>query len=68
MATWTEDPRTSVTLAWERHEEGSARVVYREMFQTETEPKIQAAEQSEPARGTSRPFADEPTAREFAED
>lgn len=26
MATWTEDPRTTVTLAWERHEGGSARV------------------------------------------
>ena len=30
MATWTEDPRTTVTLAWERHEEGTARVEYRE--------------------------------------
>ena len=28
MATWTEDPRTTVTLAWERHEAGSARVEY----------------------------------------
>ncbi len=28
MATWTEDPRTSVTLAWERHEEGTAQVSY----------------------------------------
>ncbi|MGD9613745.1 MAG: metallophosphoesterase, partial [Kiritimatiellia bacterium] len=26
MATWTEDPRTSVTLAWERHAEGIGRV------------------------------------------
>lgn len=30
MATWTEDPRTSVTLAWERHEAGTAQVVYSE--------------------------------------
>ena len=26
MATWTEDPRTTVTLAWERHAEGIGRV------------------------------------------
>jgi acid phosphatase type 7 len=26
MATWTEDPRTTVTLAWERHEAGTAQV------------------------------------------
>ena len=30
MATWTEDPRTTVTLAWERHEEGIGRVDYME--------------------------------------
>ncbi len=30
MATWTEDPRTSVTLAWERHAEGIGRVDCRE--------------------------------------
>ena len=30
MATWTEDPRTTVTLAWERHGEGTARVEYGE--------------------------------------
>lgn len=30
MATWTEDPRTTVTLAWERHQEGSASVAYGE--------------------------------------
>lgn len=28
MATWTEDPRTTVTLAWERHEPGAAWVEY----------------------------------------
>ena len=28
MATWTEDPRTSVTLAWERSVEGTAVVEY----------------------------------------
>ena len=28
MATWTEDPRTTVTLAWERHEAGAAWVEY----------------------------------------
>ena len=26
MATWTEDPRTTITLAWERHAEGIGRV------------------------------------------
>ena len=31
MATWTEDPRTSVTLAWERREAGTAAVTYGEM-------------------------------------
>ncbi len=30
VATWTEDPRTSVTLAWERPAEGTARVCYSE--------------------------------------
>ncbi len=30
MATWTEDPCTTVTLAWERHGEGTARVEYGE--------------------------------------
>ena len=50
MATWTDDPRTSVTLAWERHGEGTARVAYHALFQTETEMKIQAAEQAEPSR------------------
>lgn len=30
MATWTADPRRSVTLAWERHEEGAAQVQYGE--------------------------------------
>jgi hypothetical protein len=30
MTTWTEDPRTSVTLAWERNEVGTARVDYGE--------------------------------------
>lgn len=30
MATWTEDPRISVTLAWERHAEGIGRVDCRE--------------------------------------
>ena len=50
MATWTEDPRTSVTLAWERHGEGTARVAYHAMFQTETEMMVKAAEQAEPSR------------------
>ncbi len=50
MATWTEDPRTSVTLAWERHEAGTARVEYRARFQAETERTVQAVERSEPAR------------------
>ena len=31
MATWTEDPRTTVTLAWERHGEGMADVEYGEL-------------------------------------
>ena len=30
MATWTEDPRTTITLAWERHAEGIGRVAYAE--------------------------------------
>ena len=50
MATWTEEPRTSVTLAWERHEAGTARVEYRERFRTETEVTIQTAESPAPAR------------------
>jgi len=28
MATWTEDPRTTVTLAWERHEPGDIQIEY----------------------------------------
>lgn len=28
MATWTDDPKTSVTLAWERDQEGTATVAY----------------------------------------
>lgn len=40
MATWTEDPRTSVTLAWERHAEGTAEVVYGEHHGV---PQCQAA-------------------------
>ena len=31
MATWTKDPCTTVTLAWERHEAAVARVTYREL-------------------------------------
>jgi acid phosphatase type 7 len=31
MATWTEDPRTTTTLAWERSEKGSAFVAYGEV-------------------------------------
>ena len=50
MATWTDDPRTSVTLAWERHQEGTARIEYRERFRTESELALQVAEQAEPAR------------------
>lgn len=30
MATWTEDPHTTVTLSWERHEAGTASVTYGE--------------------------------------
>lgn len=50
MATWMDDPRTSVTLAWERHQEGTARVEYRERSRTESELTLQVAEQAEPAR------------------
>lgn len=50
MATWTDDPRTSVTLAWERHQEGTARIEYRERFRTESELTLQVVEQAEPAR------------------
>ena len=50
MATWTEDPRTTITLAWERHAEGAARVEYHALFQTETEARIQSAEQTAPSR------------------
>ena len=50
MATWTEDPRTTATLAWERHETGTGRVEYRALGQTETELRIQSADQPAPAR------------------
>lgn len=51
MAAWTEDPRTTVTLAWERHAEGTARVFYSERV-PEGEPadvKSQDAAETEPA-------------------
>jgi hypothetical protein len=50
MATWTEDPRTTATLVWERNEAGAAKVMYRERFRTETEAAFQNAEQAEPSR------------------
>jgi len=31
MATWTDDPRSTVTLTWERHEAGQAEVTYSEI-------------------------------------
>lgn len=43
MATWTEDPRTSVTLAWDRHGEGTAKVVYGEAGGAPTREFVQAA-------------------------
>lgn len=46
MATWTEDPRTTVTLAWERDEEGLAEVTYGE---TEA-PSARTLAQTEPGR------------------
>lgn len=46
MATWTEDPRTSVTLAWERHGEGTARVRY----DAENGEPTNAVEQTNPSR------------------
>lgn len=45
MATWTEDPRTTVTLAWERTEAAPAWVVYGE----EGSDSSLRAEQPEPA-------------------
>ncbi|NCA82965.1 MAG: hypothetical protein EOM72_09510 [Opitutae bacterium] len=50
MATWTEDPRTSVTLAWERHEAGTARVAYRERNHSATDSGPEPVAQAEPAR------------------
>ena len=50
MATWTEDPRTSVTLAWERHAEGTAQVECWERSQSETEAAILTVGQDEPFR------------------
>ena len=50
MATWTEDPRTSVTLAWERHAEGTARVAYRERSHPATDSGPAPVEQAEPSR------------------
>ena len=46
MATWTEDPRTTVTLAWERHGEGIAGVEYGEW----NGPPISELKQEEPSR------------------
>lgn len=44
MATWTEDPRTTVTLAWERHEPAAAHVTYREHgAPEEVEPDVRTA-------------------------
>ena len=50
MATWTEDPRTSVTLAWERHAEGTARVECWERSQPVTEAAILTVGQDAPSR------------------
>lgn len=46
MATWTEDPRTTVTLAWERHEPGAAWVEYG----VEGSDSLLRAEQAEAVR------------------
>jgi len=43
MATWTEDPQTTVTLAWERHEPGEARVSYGEVSGIHTQAMVQPA-------------------------
>lgn len=46
MATWTEDPRTTVTLAWERPTAGMANVAYGERGQ----PLAHEETQAEPSR------------------
>ena len=50
MATWTEDPRTTVTLAWERHAEGTAQVKCWERSQSELEPAVLTVGQDAPFR------------------
>lgn len=50
MATWTEDPRTSVTLTWERPAEGTARVAYRERNHPALDSGPEPVVQAEPSR------------------
>lgn len=50
MATWTEDPRTSVTLAWERHAEATARVAYRDRNHPASDGGAEPIAQAEPSR------------------
>ena len=50
MATWTEDPRTTVTLAWERHAEGTARVAYRDRNHPASDGGAEPIAQAEPSR------------------
>lgn len=50
MATWTENPRTTVTLAWEREGAGTAEVAYREQAPAEVESDPGSIAQAEPAR------------------
>ena len=50
MATWTEDPRTTITLAWERHAEATARVAYRDRNHPASDGGAEPIAQAEPSR------------------